>query len=66
MTTRTLYFLAASDATPLAKHYALRNGALEKSSYPNIYHFDSHAESIRYLPDYTAPSPSTQRLATAC
>ena len=51
MTTRTLYFLAASDATPLAKHYALRNGVLEKSSYPNIYNFDSHAESIRSLPE---------------
>ena len=27
---------------PLAKHYALRDAVLEKSSYPNVFHFDSH------------------------
>ncbi|MGH8645415.1 MAG: hypothetical protein ACREX4_13515 [Gammaproteobacteria bacterium] len=50
--TWTLSFLAASDGTPLAKHYTLQDGVLEKSSYPNILYFDSHVESIRSLPEF--------------
>lgn len=46
-----LSFLATSNGAPLTKHYALRNGVLEKSSYPNIGHFDSHTEEVQSLPD---------------